>query len=800
MAVQGLGALFEPASIVLIGASERPDSLGEILARNLLAGAFKGDLFFVNRRHKQVQGRPAYRAMTNLPVIPDLAIIATPPRTVPELLQQLEQIRVKIALVVTPAIAPQQDRDAMFFAKGAPHLPRLRRLRVLGPDSGGVLIPRYKLNGSLVDALPGSGGLALISQSGAVLGLLMAWAKAQRIGFSHAVVVGDGRDIDIAELLDWLADDPNTQAILLDLTTIQRGRSFLSAARAAARNKPVVVLRMGQADAVYDAAFRRVGLQQATSLRELRWAAQILACDLPVVGDRLAVIADSRELGLLATSEWLAAGGRLARLSQAGAEQLRPWLSAEVTLGYPLAFGRAVDPEQFAKLFQVVLRERDSNGIVVLYAPKTSASSERVAAALIESIEQFRIDTGERPCVWVGWLGEGSDSASRQRLHERGIPTFDLPEDAIGAFVCRWRHVQNRVGLMATPPPAPTFFAPDPTAPRQLVADWLAQGCDEPKAAAGAELLALYGIAVTPPGAVELASLSLSLRLVIDPVFGPLLLLETGLFAESAVVFPPLNSVLAREAIRHTQLYRYLRDAHADGLTGLIDLLNNLSRLVVELGELVELELRPVQLCSTGSAVTLARLRVAPNPEPAERRLAIRPYPRELEEAVSLPDGSTLLIRPVRPQDEPTFVTGFAQLSTEEVRMRFMYTFKELTHEEAARLTQIDYDRDMAFVVFRQRPDQPLESCGVARLMRADEERVEFAIILLKAATGIGLGSLLVRRLIGYARTCGFRELFGEILRENGPMLALCRAMGFTMKPCADDPGVIIATLSLAAP
>jgi acetyltransferase len=170
-----------------------------------------------------------------------------------------------------------------------------------------------------------------------------------------------------------------------------------------------------------------------------------------------------------------------------------------------------------------------------------------------------------------------------------------------------------------------------------------------------------------------------------------------------------------------------------------------------------------------------------------------------LEETLPLPDGSTLLIRPVRPDDEPAFVASFAQLSTEEVRMRFMYTIKELVHEEAARLTQIDYEREMALVVFRQRPEQPLESCGVARLMRdPDGERAEFAIVLLRAATGIGLGSLLVRRLIRYAQARGFRTLFGEILRENEAMLKLCRAMGFSIAVCPEDSGVMIATLPLA--
>jgi len=175
-----------------------------------------------------------------------------------------------------------------------------------------------------------------------------------------------------------------------------------------------------------------------------------------------------------------------------------------------------------------------------------------------------------------------------------------------------------------------------------------------------------------------------------------------------------------------------------------------------------------------------------------------RPYPRELEETLPLPDGSTLLIRPVRPEDESDFIAGFARLSREDVRMRFMHIVKELTHAEAARLTRIDYDQEMALVAIRQRPHQAPEGCGVARLIsEPNRERAEFAIILLQEATGMGLSSLLLRRLIDYARDQGLREIYGEILRENEPMLELCRAMNFTLRVCPEDAGVMIATLAL---
>ena len=326
-------------------------------------------------------------------------------------------------------------------------------------------------------------------------------------------------------------------------------------------------------------------------------------------------------------------------------------------------------------------------------------------------------------------------------------------------------------------------------------------------------LLQAYHIPMVVPETVlgmrsaDAAPLELSIRVINDPVFGPTLLLGLGGRAadqvhEVAVALPPLNLVLAREAIKHTPMGQLLRNADAvmvGLLNGVLLLLVKISRLIVDLSEIIEVELNPVLADATGATVGAAQIRVASPARPISG-LAIRPYPRELEETLLLPDGSTLLIRPVRPEDEPAFIASFSRLATEDVRMRFMHVVKELTHEEAARLTQIDYDREMALVALRQRPGRSLEGCGVARFSAdPDGDRAEFAIILLRDATGIGLSSLLLRRLIQYARARGFHELYGEILRENEPMLELCRAMGFALKACPEDAEVVIATLPLVS-
>lgn len=810
MTTHTLRSVCKPASVALIGATERPQSIGAALTRNLLAGGFKGELFLVNRRHPRVQNMPACQRLADLPHAPELAIIATPPATLPGLLVELGQRGTQIAVIATAATSRDEVRLWCEVA-------RSQGLRLLGPGSFGVIAPRHGLDASLSHIFPRPGHLALIAPEGSVLAPILEWATAQNIGFSSVIALGEGCDLDTSELLDGLSHDPETRAILLVLETIAHARSFLSAARAATRVKPVLVVRAGrggdvfsrQRDAIYDAAFRRAGMLRVQSLRELFWAAETLALDLSVRGDRLAILGNSRGLGLLAADMLFAEGGRLAQWSPATQADLAEILPPGIAPANPLDLGMDADPTRFAAALAILLREPELDGVLALHAPSMLTSAADTAAVVIETIGRSR--TGPRPGVLACWLGADSSREARQQLLAGGIPSYDTPNDAIRAFMQRWRHQCNQMALMETPPDRPELFDADLATARQLVQTALAAGRYELTTEENRGLLTAYGITVSSDGKTTAPPsptrpLALTVRMVQDPIFGPVLLFGPGgpaaMFAnEFAAALPPLNSVLAREAIVHTPAGRQLQNA-AVHLAGWLDdfalMLAKVTQLVADLGEVVEMELALTFAEVEGITVGGARIGVAACPEPAHRRLAIRPYPRELEETLTLPDGATVLIRPVRPEDEPAFIAGFAQLSPEEIRMRFMHGLKELTHADAARLTQIDYDREMALGVSRQRPGQAPEGCGVARIVSdPDRERAEFAIILVRDVVGMGLGSLLLRRLISHARDQGIRELFGEILAENQPMLALCRAMGFTVKPCPEDRGVMIATLQL---
>jgi acyl-CoA synthetase (NDP forming)/RimJ/RimL family protein N-acetyltransferase len=801
MSIRCLRALFRPGAVALLGVET---AAGAALAGNLLAADFQGELFLIAAGLRRVQNQPCYPHLDALPRVPELVIVADAPTDPLALLADLDARGVQLVLLASDVTLSPAQRQVLAERP-------LRGLRLLGPDSLGVIVPRRGLNASLSPILPLPGHLALVAQSGMVLTPLLEWLTDQGLGCSCAVALGAGSDIDFPDLLDWLARDPDTHIILLHLETLRQARSFLSAAHAAARIKPVLVLRGGQGgdgasrqrDAVYEAAFQRVGLLPVASLRELGWAAATLAQAAVERSGRLLIVGNSGSLGRLAAATLLAEGGQLAELSPATVAALRHHLPAHTLIVNPLDLGAAAEPARFAAVLECLLHNTDSAGVLLLHAPHAQAAAADIAAAVGETVSQLRA-AGHRHALLSCWLGMTSAQIARQRCREQGIPSYDTPDDAIRAFLQCGRYQQQRLALLGIPPAPPEPDGAERAKAGAIVRATLAAGCSVPGAADMAALLRVYGVALAGPVA-DGADLELVLRVVEQSPFGPVLLLEPAgpgvvLGMCLAAALPPLHALLARAMLTRSPLHALLRQADAADMglfDGLIDLLLRVAQLVVDLDELDELALRLVWTPAIGLQVAGAQIRLAAQ-DSHRQRLAIRPYPRELEECLTLPDGSLLTIRPVRPEDAPAFISGFDRLSPWEVRMRFMHARKALSPSEAARLTQIDYDRDMALVALRQRPGQHAEGCGVARLVRdADGERAEFAIILLHEATGMGLSSLLLRRLIHYARSQNLGELFGEILRENRPMLELCRAMGFQLRRCAEDSGVIIATLAL---
>jgi acetyltransferase len=891
MTVRNLDRLFHPSSVTLIGASRRERSVGQLLARNLIAGGFEGPVWPIHREAESIEGVPAFKSVAELPGTPDLAVIATPPDSVPGLIGELAERGTKAAVVISAGFgeggneAGQARRQAMLEA-AEPHL-----LRINGPNCVGVLVPGIGLNASFSHIAPQAGDVAFVTQSGAMVTSMLDWTAPRGIGFSHIVSLGDMADVDFGDVLDYLAADPETRSILLYIEAVTNARKFMSALRAAARTKRVIVIKGGRhaesakaatshtgalagSDAVYDAAFRRAGALRVFSLEELFDAAETLASRRSVAGDRLAILTNGGGLGVLATDALIDKGGRLAELQPQTMAALDACLPPTWSHGNPVDIIGDADAARYDAALEALLRDRNSDAFLVMNCPVAVADSGAAAKTAAAQVA-----ASERP-VFTAWLGEAAAQEARQTFAEKHIPTYESPERAVRAFMHLVRYRRGQDMLMQTPPSLPEDGQPDREAAEAIVARVLDEGREwlsEPEAKA---VLAAYGIPVVEtreaadleaaaaaadeigyPVAVKILSPDIThksdvggvqldikdeaqlrrraeamreqvgelkpeariagftvqkmsrrpgaheliLGMVEDAQFGPAILFGQGgtaveVLRDKALGLPPLNLALARELMAETRVYRLLegyRDEPAAKIEEIALCLVKLAQLAGDIAEIVEVDVNPLLADSRGVVALDARMRVRRSQHRGTERLAIRPYPRELESDATLADASKVHLRPIRPEDEPALRAAFKKLTPRDVRFRFFTVMGELSHELAARLTQIDYDREIALVAT---PENDAGNIwGVVRLAAdPDLESAEFAVVVRSDKQNIGLGRLLMRQLIDYARRRGIGRLWGGVMRENRNMRELVAALGFEIEDDPDNGQTVKAVMALA--
>jgi acyl-CoA synthetase (NDP forming)/RimJ/RimL family protein N-acetyltransferase len=808
MSVRNLDALFRPASIALI--ADGP--VGAVLARNLFAGGFDGPVMPVTPGARSVGSALAYPSVAALPMAPDLAVIAAPPGTLPGLIAELGGRGTRAAAIVgtdRPAAAEGLDgrrlRQAMLDA-ARPHL-----LRILGPDGFGLMAPHHGVNASLGHVAPQSGDLAFVSQSGAVAAAVLDRATRRGIGFSHVVSLGGMADVDFGDMLDWLAADGRTRAVLLHVETISHARKFLSAARAVARTRPVVVIRPGHGapgagdadgligpDAVYDAAFRRAGTLRVFDLAELFDAVETLASGLKVGGERLAILTNGAGLGLLAAEALAEAGGSLvvpapatlARLGAAGAG--------------PIDLGDAAPADRFARALEALLVDPGRDAVLVVNGPSAIADPVEAARAVAGAVAAAAKRDGRRPPVLASWLGAGAEAG--RLFAEAHIPAYDTPGQAARAFMHLARHRRNQGLLMQTPPALPEDFQPDADAARAVIAAALAVGRAELAPAEARLVLDAYCIPLLPENAAAAPEAHpLVLGIDEDPVFGPILLFGQGgaaaeLLHDGVAALPPLNAVLARDLMMRARVWRLLqgyRGRPAADLDAVALTLVKLSQLAADLSEVAALRINPLLAGAAGVLAPGAAIRVQPPLPPGTPRFAIRPYPQRLVQQLALRDGREVTLRPVRPEDEPAIREMLQRSSPEDVRLRFFSAMRSFSHEFAARLTQIDYDREMALVAEAEEDGQRVILGAVRIIADPDGETAEYGIMVRSDLKGHGLGHRLMTEIIDYARSRGLKRIFGEVLRENVTMLRMAGELGFARADVPDEPGIIHVTISL---
>jgi acetyltransferase len=793
MSIRHLDRLFEPRSVAVIGASRKPGRIGTTVLDNMAASGFAGALWPVNPKYGELLGIACYPRVAALPAAPDLAVICTPPETVPGLVAELGARGTRAAIVLTAL--PPAGRAAMLKA-ARPHL-----LRILGPGGIGLIGPAAGVNASVAHTGARQGRTAFVSQSGMLMTAVLDWARQHQIGFSRVVSAGEGGDVDVADLLDWLAGDTDTQAIVLHIESVGGARKFLSAARIAARGKPVVVLKSGRGDdrgdRVVDAAIRRAGMLRVYSSADLFDAVQTVARARPLAGERLAVVSNAASLGLLATDALAWTGGQLAALAPATLRALKPLAADGVAPANPLDIGTRADTARHVAAVRALQDDPQADALLLVHVPTPVAGSSDVARALVPVVR------AARQTVLSCWLGGDEAAEARSVFADAGLATYDTPEKAVRAFRQIVQYRRNQALLIEVPAGVPAAGEPERAAARAIVAAARRAGRAVLDDAECATVLAAYGLACGRPageGAGGAAGDPPPLRIAVhmDPVFGPAL--EFGLGGAAGTVardraagLPPLNMVLARDIVARTRAGQRLA-----GTDAVCRALVQVADLVTDLCEVAELELDPLRVAPQGAAFAATALaaRIVLGPPRPEAAMAIRPYPQALAETIAW-QGAPLTLRPIRPEDAPAHVRFFAALDPEDVRLRFFSALRELPPAQLARLTQIDYDRAMAFIATRTGRDGQPETLGVVRAVAdPDNRRAEFAIVVRSDLKGKGLGVILFDKLVDYFRARGTDSLAGDALAENVGVQQLVRRFGGGVQP-GGEAGTVSLTIPL---
>ena len=888
MSIRHLDKLFAPASVAVFGASERAGRVGTTVWRNLHA-QFPGRLYPVNPKHRVLDGVKAYATVKALPEAPDLAVICTPADTVVQLIEQLGKRGTRAAIVVTAGL-DKATRQAMLNAA------RVHTLRILGPNCIGLLVPHQGLNASFahIGAVPGE--LAFVSQSGALVTAMLDWAAARGIGFSHFVSLGEHADVDFGDLLDHLGSDPHTRGILLYIESVEDARKFMSAARAAARNKPVIVVKAGRSaagqaaaashtgalagsDAVFDAAIARAGLLRVLTLPDLFLAAETLARFRDGPSERLVVLTNGGGAGVLAADEAAALNVPLAPLDEATLARLDAVLPANWSRANPVDIIGDAPAERYVAALDALAHDAAS-AVLFIHAPTAIVPSADIARAVLPAV------TAEPRRVLGSWLGDRAVAQARQTFRDAGVPDYATPEDAVRAFSFLRTYRRHQAELLQTPPARDAQRAMDLAALRTLAETVLSEGRElltEPEAK---QLLAAAGLPVVPTqvvgpsadaavaaadamgypvvlkilshaishksdvGGVRLAIASAAeLRQVatdmlarvrtlrpdahiqgftvqpmvqkrhahelivgasVDPLFGPVILFGAGgtaveVMADRALALPPLNTPLALAQMGRTRVHKLLqgyRDWPAADVDSVAQVLVSVSQLLAEVPQIAELDINPL-LVNPESVVALdARVRVSAARPAGAANFAIQPYPGELVETWPW-RGLTLTLRPIRPEDEAQHRAFLERLDPEDIRRRVFHSRRHIEHSELARLTQIDYAREMAFIATRALDGGGEETLGTVRVVIDPDNRdAEFGVIVRSDLKGGGLGRRLMHKMVQYLRARGTLRMVGTVLRENTGMLELARALGFQEGDpgSGDDASLRFIALDLQAP
>jgi len=890
-----LTTLFEPKSVAIIGASDRENSVGNVLFKNIVEAGYKGRLYPINPKHKTVQGVKTYKSIEEISARVELAIIATRPQTVTEIVEQCGRSGIKNVIIITSGFREAGHSGAALERKTL-EIARSYGIRVLGPNCLGIIRPELGLNATFARVTANVGNLALVSQSGAMCSAVLDWAKSNRVGFSSVISLGSTADVDFGEILDYLVYDNRTHYILLYIEGIRNSRRFMSALRSAARIKPIILLKAGRqaggsaavqlhsgmiagSDIVFDAAVRRSGVVRVQNIGQLFYAAKALASKFRPKGKRLAIITNGGGPGAMAADRAGDLDMPLAVLSPETVKTLNAKMPPTWSQSNPIDIVGDATPERYREAILAVAQDDGVDGMLVMLTPQAMTQPMAVAQEVIAVSEQT-----SKPML-ACWMGEEQVREGRQALEAAGIPAFRMPEAAVELYHHISTYYRNQTLLLQTPestlqltrqetegarmlieavlqehrkvlsemeskavlrafriPVAQTMVARTPTE-SLLLAEQIgfpvAMKVDSPdlirKSDAGGVRLnitnapavrnayhdiietvqkkhpnaRINGVSIEPylarPNGRELM-----IGVVRDPTFGPIITFGAGgseveIFSDRAVALPPLNRFLVQDLVRSTraaQLLGDFRNMPPIKMEALENVLLNISEMVCELPWLQELDLNPLIVDDNGAIAADARIVIDYASTAGDRysHMAIHPYPVHLIQDWEQPDGRTVTIRPIRPEDAEMEQDFVKRMSDESKYYRFMDTLRELTQPMLVRFTQVDYDREMALVATLPGEEGKAMQIGVARYVtNPDGETVEFALAVADDWQKHGVGRKLMSVLIESARQKGYRAIVGDVLTQNSKMFRLMASLGFTIHAHHEDPAVKRVVLPLHA-
>ncbi|ASP39785.1 GNAT family N-acetyltransferase [Bacterioplanes sanyensis] len=889
MGTRSLEHFFNPSSIAVIGASERDGSLGGAIVRNLLDNHFGGTITPVNSRgYDSVYGLKALSRVSQLKHAPELAIVCTPADTVPRVLKQLHQLGVQAAMVLTGGIARARSWQFRPSSERLEQVISQTRMRILGPDCLGVIVPGRQLNASFLHVPVRKGSVAYIGQSGTLASSVMDWAYSRNIGFSHVLTLGKSQDVSLPDIIDYIVQEPHVRTLLIQLDEIGSGKALLRALRAASRHKLVLAVKsnrfsdsplnriptpkgLNSRDQLIDETLARAGVLRVSATDELFDCVDALSRRREGFGRRLAIVANGRGPAILALDRLRHDNGQLARLSDETRTHLRGLLPEYVRTDNPVLLNPELNPKQLAAVTTTLLRDRQVDAVLVIYIPSLGSN------ALDNAEELVRIAKGSNKTILTSWMGEYSVERARELFDRHAIPTFDTPDNAIKSYMYMVQHQRTQDMLRETPqsleipmssacrqlgddiqsqhkpgrylPPNdawrlleaygfpfaenrfftsrkeihavteqvpgpwvlrvhhqrylyPFAYGDNPRERLRSVARELHTPKDIPVAADRLEAAIHVAFADSPVLGYTLQTmhraldnLQFSFGIGRDSELGPYLFFGGGgttadILSDRQVALPPLNANLAKQLIKRSHFYQVLRERSDDIKRELVTLerwLVALSHMALNHPWLAGMEVNAIRqqvgrYLAIGVAAEVG----------VTVKSAIQPYPLELETSYVSPRDNAYAIRPIRGEDEPALEAFYRRLSPESLRLRFFSARRQFDHKELARFTQIDYDREMAFVALREEL-----LFGVARVwIDPDDVTAEFAVIIDDNCRGEGLGKALMDTIIAYLTERGVLQIYGTVLPHNRGMLSLADRLGFSRRNNPEE-GVVEVGKSL---